>query len=69
MQKNPLNSKSTSGRTEKRSDARRVGFYLRVSTEEQAENPEGSIKNQEERLKMTLTLKNSGETLGELDGI
>ena len=29
----------------------RIGIYIRVSTEEQAENPEGSIKNQEQRLR------------------
>ena len=32
------------------STERQVAYYIRVSTEEQAENPEGSIKNQEERL-------------------
>ncbi len=37
----------------------RIGLYLRVSTEEQAENPEGSIKNQEQRLREFVRLKNS----------
>ncbi len=32
----------------------KIGLYVRVSTEEQAENPEGSIKNQEERLRQTV---------------
>jgi site-specific DNA recombinase len=29
----------------------KIAFYVRVSTEEQAQSPEGSIKNQEERLR------------------
>jgi site-specific DNA recombinase len=53
----------------KTTQERRVGFYLRVSTEEQAENPEGSIKNQEERLKLTLSLKNSDGKFGTLAGV
>ena len=46
----------------------KVGFYIRVSTEEQAsfKNPEGSIKNQTERLKQFLQYKNSAENFGEL---
>lgn len=48
------------------SGEKRIAFYIRVSTEEQAENPEGSIKNQEERLKMTLLLKNSDGNFGKL---
>jgi site-specific DNA recombinase len=32
----------------------KIGLYVRVSTEEQAENPEGSIRNQEERLRQTV---------------
>lgn len=32
----------------------KIALYIRVSTEEQAENPEGSIKNQEERLRQTV---------------
>lgn len=55
--------------TDKQSQTRRVGFYLRVSTEEQAENPEGSIRNQEERLKMTLALKNGDGQFGTLAGV
>ena len=47
----------------------RIGFYIRVSTEEQAENPEGSIKNQEERLRASLSLKNLERPgFGELAG-
>lgn len=44
----------------------RIGIYIRVSTEEQAENPEGSIKNQEERLRMTVKLKNMEGHFGEI---
>ena len=32
----------------------KCALYVRVSTEEQAENPEGSIRNQEERLRQTV---------------
>ncbi len=32
----------------------KIALYVRVSTEEQAENPEGSIRNQEERLRQTV---------------
>lgn len=32
----------------------KIALYIRVSTEEQAENPEGSIRNQEERLRQTV---------------
>jgi DNA invertase Pin-like site-specific DNA recombinase len=43
----------------------RIAYYIRVSTEEQAENPEGSIKNQEERLKATVQYKNQEGLFGE----
>ena len=36
----------------------KIALYIRVSTEEQAENPEGSIRNQEARLRETVKLKN-----------
>lgn len=36
----------------------RIAAYIRVSTQEQAENPEGSIKNQKERIIQTVKLKN-----------
>ena len=36
----------------------RIAIYTRVSTEEQAENPEGSIKNQEQRIREFIKLKN-----------
>ena len=47
----------------------RIGLYIRVSTEEQAQNPEGSIKNQEERLHTTLRLKNMDQAFGEVVGV
>ena len=45
---------------------RRISLYIRVSTEEQASNPEGSIKNQEERLRMTVKLKNMEGHFGDI---
>lgn len=44
----------------------KIGVYVRVSTEEQAENPEGSIKNQEERLRDFIKLKNHMQPFGEI---
>ncbi len=48
------------------SDKFKIAFYIRVSTDEQAENPEGSIKNQEERLLATVKLKNMECRFGEV---
>lgn len=39
----------------------KIGLYIRVSTEEQASNPEGSIRNQEDRLLEIVKLKNTIE--------
>ncbi len=50
----------------KNKKAYRIGLYIRVSTEEQAENPEGSIRNQEERLRQTVKLKNMEGNFGEI---
>lgn len=44
----------------------KIGIYVRVSTEEQAENPEGSIKNQEERLREFVRLKQMVGAFGEI---
>lgn len=44
----------------------RIAVYTRVSTEEQAENPEGSIKNQEQRIREYVKLKNMVEPFGEV---
>lgn len=46
----------------------RIGLYIRVSTEEQALNPEGSIKNQEERLLQAVKLKAMGHQNVEIFG-
>ena len=45
---------------------KRCAGYVRVSTEEQTKNPDGSIKNQEERIKQALSFKNSQEEFGTL---
>ena len=50
-------------------DARRglrIALYIRVSTEEQASNPEGSIKSQEQRLRTLIDLKNQESLFGEV---
>src|SRR5690606_17553900 len=46
---------------------KRCAAYVRVSSEEQAENPEGSIRNQEERIRQALSFKNSSAEFGQLD--
>ncbi|MCB9085779.1 MAG: recombinase family protein [Bdellovibrionaceae bacterium] len=50
----------------KKKQAFKIGFYIRVSTEEQAQNIEGSIRNQEERLKSHVEFKNSHGHFGEI---
>ena len=51
--------------------AYRIALYIRVSTEEQAESPEGSIRNQEDRLRETIKLKNHIESgsFGDVTGV
>jgi len=44
----------------------KIGLYIRVSTEEQAVNPEGSIRNQEERLRGAVHFKNQNGKFGEV---
>lgn len=44
----------------------KIGAYVRVSTEEQAENPEGSIKNQEMRLRDYVKMKNQDQVFGDI---
>ncbi len=44
----------------------KIGLYVRVSTEEQASNPEGSIKSQEQRLRAHVDLKNFEKPFGEV---
>ena len=47
----------------------KIAFYIRVSTEEQAENPEGSIRNQEDRLRQAVEYKNRMGDFGEIKGV
>lgn len=47
----------------------KIAFYIRVSTEEQAENPEGSIRNQEDRLRLAVEYKNRTGNFGEVVGV
>lgn len=44
----------------------KIAAYIRVSTEEQAENPEGSIKNQEQRIQEYVKTKNGDGPFGEI---
>ena len=46
--------------------AYKIACYVRVSTEEQAKNPEGSIKNQQERIKQAVRFKNMQGDFGEI---
>jgi site-specific DNA recombinase len=47
----------------------KIALYIRVSTEEQAENPEGSIRNQEDRLRHAVEYKNRYGSFGEIKGV
>lgn len=47
----------------------KIALYIRVSTEEQAENPEGSIRNQEDRLRQAVIYKNHSGNFGEIKGV
>ena len=47
----------------------KIGLYIRVSTEEQAKNLEGSIKNQEQRLRQYVDFKNLEERFGEVAAV
>ena len=61
----PFNNKKHAAHT-LTSTGHRIGAYIRVSTEEQAENPEGSIKNQEERIKDAVRYKSQDGRFGEI---
>jgi len=50
----------------KNTKTHKIAAYIRVSTEEQAENPEGSIKNQEERIRQAVQFKNLDGPFGEI---
>ena len=58
--------KASDSKQQLASGSRRIGLYIRVSTEEQAENPEGSIRNQEMRLRETVKLRNLEARFGEV---
>ncbi len=45
---------------------KKIALYIRVSTEEQAENPEGSLKSQEQRLREYVSRRNESESWGEI---
>ena len=49
------NRKSVENRVSK--NGFKIGLYIRVSTEEQAKNLEGSIRNQEQRLRTHVEYK------------
>jgi site-specific DNA recombinase len=44
----------------------KIALYIRVSTEEQAENPEGSIRSQEDRLRSAVKFRNQESAFGEI---
>ncbi|MBI2645629.1 MAG: recombinase family protein [Deltaproteobacteria bacterium] len=48
---------------------KKIALYIRVSTEEQAENPEGSLKSQEQRLREHVSRRNESESWGEIKGV
>lgn len=50
----------------KKKIAHKIALYIRVSTEEQASNPEGSIKSQEQRLRHHVQFRNYEEHWGEV---
>lgn len=50
----------------KKETAHKIALYIRVSTEEQASNPEGSIKSQEQRLRQHVELQNQNGNSGEI---
>ncbi len=49
----------------------KIAFYIRCSTEEQGlhANPEGTIKNQEQRLRYEVEAKNRQHNYGEVVGV
>jgi site-specific DNA recombinase len=47
----------------------KIALYIRVSTEEQAENPEGSIRNQEDRLRQAVEYKCNHGNFGKIHGV
>lgn len=47
----------------------RIAIYIRVSTEEQTLNPEGSLRSQEQRLREAVDWKNKNSSFGEITGV
>jgi site-specific DNA recombinase len=47
----------------------KIALYIRVSTEEQAANAEGSLKSQEQRLRGAVEFRNRQSNFGELVGV
>ncbi len=47
----------------------RIAYYIRVSTEEQTLNPEGSLRSQEMRLREYVNSKNAVSNFGEVVGV
>lgn len=64
-----MSKKKSTIQTKLKTQGFRIAVYVRVSTEEQAENPEGSIKNQEMRLREYINLKNMMEPFGEIKAV
>lgn len=56
-------------KTDVRRTGHQIALYVRVSTDEQAENPEGSIKSQEQRLRSQVDQRNSETYFGEIVGV
>ncbi len=50
-------------------NGQKIALYIRVSTEEQASNPEGSIKSQEQRLRGHVALKNLETYFGDVAAV
>jgi site-specific DNA recombinase len=68
-QKTRRRSRSRHAENHHQPTERKVAYYIRCSTEEQAENPDGTIKNQEERLNLALRVRQesggfSGKRIG-----
>ncbi|RYZ92298.1 MAG: recombinase family protein [Proteobacteria bacterium] len=61
----PLNKKNLKV-SKLRTEGFKIAGYVRISTEEQAENPEGSIRNQQDRIRDVIDFRNRNGNYGEL---
>jgi site-specific DNA recombinase len=69
LKKMQRKSRSRHATSSLNSNERKVAYYIRCSTEEQAENPDGTIKNQEDRLSLALKVRqDSGGFSGKFTG-